>query len=276
MTLAMRHISPLKAQEQPRARGTLVLSTKRMGCRTVLDGLRMSSALKALFPHRSHTEAILLNTSGGLTGGDSIDIAATAGTGSRLTLTTQAAERAYRAASDVARVTTRLSAEAGATLHWLPQELILYDGASLHRRLDVALEADARLLMVEPVIFGRTAMGERLSTGEFRDRIRVTRAGAPLYSDTTHLTGDIGATLARPAVAAGLGAMASVLYVAPDAEAQLAPVRALLPVTGGASLIADDTLALRLVAADGYDLRAALLPILDRLSGDSLPPCWRL
>lgn len=276
MTLAMRHISPAEMHDPPRTRGALNLSSKRYGARSVLDELRMSGAIKALFPRKDHVEAIILNTSGGLTGGDRVTVSATAGEGSHLTLTTQAAERVYRAASDVAQVGTQLQAEAGATLYWLPQELILFDGAALHRQLDIQLRANARLLMVEPVIFGRAAMGERLTSGHFRDRICISRDGVPLYHDITCLTGNIDAALSRPAVADGMGAMASLLYVGPDADTQLSPVRALLPSTGGASLIAPDTLALRLLAPDGFELRSALLPILDRLSRDSLPPCWRL
>jgi urease accessory protein len=130
--------------------------------------------------------------------------------------------------------------------------------------------------MVEPLIFGRRAMGETLTSGRFRDRIAVTREGRPIYRDGVTLEGDIAATLARPGVAGGAGAMVSLVLVAPEAEAELAPVRALLPATGGASLLAPDILALRLLARDGQALRATLLPVLDRLTGAALPKAWRL
>ncbi|HBC09391.1 MAG TPA: urease accessory protein, partial [Rhodospirillaceae bacterium] len=74
-------------------------------------------------------EAVLLNTAGGLTGGDVYGTEALAGPDAFLTLTSQACERVYRATGDQpARVETRLSADAGARLHWLPQETILFDG----------------------------------------------------------------------------------------------------------------------------------------------------
>lgn len=263
---------------QPRTRGAISLSAKRRGADSVIDGLRQQGSYKALFPRgRDMLQSILINTAGGVTGGDYLSLEAGVGQGAALGLTTQAAERAYRSLDPVpGRVMTRLTVAEGGCLHWLPQELILYDGCALDRRLEVALAPNARLLMVEPVQFGRTAMGERLTTGAFNDRIQVSRGGKPLYCDAVTLTGAISDQLARAPIAGGAGAMASLLFVAPEAESHLAPIRALLPDTGGASLLAPDVLALRLLAADSHDLRRSLLPVLDRLSNDTLPVSWRL
>lgn len=232
--------------------------------------------MKALFPRAQDVSAILINTSGGLTGGDRIEIEAEVGAGSQMSLTTQAAERAYRADSGIAQMRSKVTVRAGGRLNWLPQELILYDGCALHRTLEVSLAADAQALIVEPVIFGRLAMGERLSSGVFRDRIHVTRAGAPIYRDAVNLSGDIASLLARGAVCGGAAALCSVVFASPNAEAQLEPLRAMLPPSGAASLLGPDLLVLRLVAADGFELRRALLPVLDRLTGDALPASWRL
>lgn len=263
---------------QPRARGELRLSSKTVSGRSVLDGLRQSGATKALFPTgRPHLEAIVINSAGGITGGDRFRIDAAAGRGSRLTLTTQAAERAYRAQpGETGRLFTRLAVAEGARLDWLPQELIVFQGASLERRLEVDLAPDARFLMVEPMIFGRRAMGERLTDARLSDRIDVRRDGTPLYRDGLALSGDLTETLARASTGGGCGAMASLLYVAPDAEAHLDAVRAALPASGGASLLAPDALVLRLLAHDGFALRRALLPVLDRLTENTLPTSWRL
>lgn len=263
---------------QPRARGAVRLSAKRLGARSVLHGLRQAGAFKALFPRdRAALQTILVNTAGGITGGDRFELEAHLGAETRVSLTTQAAERAYRAQSgETGLMRSRITVEDGAVLHWLPQELILYDGCALERSLRIDLAPSARLLMVEPVVFGRLAMGERVGRGRFRDRIEIDRAGAPLYRDRLDLTGDIAARLAGPACAGGAAAMASALYVGPDAHAHPAPLRAHLGATGGASLLAPDLLALRLVTPDSHLLRRALLPVLDRLSGDALPASWRL
>ena len=115
---------------------------------TRISDLRQSGSLKLVFPktHRQDVEAVIVNTAGGVTGGDRIDIAADALAGSALTLTTQAAERAYRSqAGEVAQITTNLSVGPSARLNWLPQELILFDRASLRRRLTIDLAEDCLL-----------------------------------------------------------------------------------------------------------------------------------
>lgn len=261
----------------PRAIGTAQIAVKARGGRSVIDTFRTSGSMKVLWP-RSATrlDGIVINTAGGVTGGDRMDLRASVGAGAHLGLTTQAAERAYRADSGTARVTTEVTVGEGGALSWLPQELILFDGSALDRRLRVDLAADSRMLLVEPVVLGRVAMREQLGAVTFQDRIAVNRGRAPLYRDAIRLAGDVQAQMARRALGRGAGAMALVLYVAPDAEAHLAPVRGLLPATGGATLLQPDVLALRLLAADSFELRRSLLPVLDRLSGDTLPASWRL
>lgn len=260
----------------PRTKGTLLLSSKQVEDRSGIDRFRTSGAMKALFPRALDVQAIMINTSGGLTGGDQIDLNAQAGAGSSLTLTTQAAERAYRALEGRARMTTDLRVEADAQINWLPQEMILFEGSALDRRLTVDLAQNARLLMVEPIVFGRVAMGETLTNVSFKDRVRINREGTALYWDGLDLDGHTMQHLSRRAIAGGAGAMVSLVYVAPDAEAHLNALRNLLPDTGGASLLGSDLLTLRFVAADSFELRRTLIPILERLTKDQLPTSWRL
>jgi len=265
-------------QVQPRSVGGLSVVAAARGGVSALSDLRQSGALKALFPtpRGAGVTAVCINTGGGIAGGDRFEISATARADARLTLTTQAAERVYRAAAAVpGRVTTRLTVERGATLHWLPQETILFDGARLRRRLRIEMAEDARLLMVEPVAFGRHARGEVLRGGAFEDRVAIDRAGAPLYRDATRLSGDIAGHLARPAIASGAGAMALVVLAEPEAERHLTAARTVLPAGAGASSPAPGLLVARLLAGDSFDLRRALIPLLERLSGAALPPVWR-
>lgn len=271
----MRAATPL---DQPRAIGNARLSTKLGPHGTCIDALRQSGALKLLFPRNpNYVEAIIVNTAGGITGGDDFKISASAGADTRTTLTTQAAERVYRAQPDqVGRLTTSLSVATGATLHWVPQETILYDQANLERRLTVDLAPDARLVMAEAVVFGRQAMGERLQQARFSDRIEIRRAGVPLYRDGTELHGNIAQELDRPAVAAGARAMATLVWVAKEAEGHLTRIRDLIGVTGGASMIQHDTMTVRLLAEDSFALRRCLVPVLDLMTENALPLSWRL
>ena len=138
------------------------------------------------------------------------------------------------------------------------------------------LAPGARRLLVEPVIFGRAQMGEALRDISFSDRIAVDRAGEPLYRDATRLTGDMEDVLDGPAIAKGAGAMVSLTYAAPDAASRLAQVLPGLPKPAGAALLREDLMVLRMLAPDGFALRQALLPVLDRLTENTLPISWRL
>jgi len=221
---------------------------------TRLAHLHQAGAAKIRVPNRlgkTGLEAVLINTAGGVTGGDRLNWAVTAGAGADLTVTTQACEKIYRAGpyghSDIR---ADLRAEAGASLYWWPQETILFDTARLRRRYDIALDPKAQLVMVEATVFGRTAMGEAVHNACFDDRWSVHVGGKLVHREAVTIggmTGDgplpygpashgpashgsashgvasdkaanIGATgqmLARPSVLGSHRAMATMLMVGP-------------------------------------------------------------
>ena len=277
---------PLADQSRAqRALGSLLLQSKvqAVSGASVLGDLRHSGCLKALFPRgpSDRLNAVLVNTSGGITGGDDLRIAGRVGTGSRLSLTSQAAERIYRASGTVpAQVNTRITVEAGARLDWLPQETILFDAARLDRRLRVDLSGDARCLVAETLVFGRTAMGEHVRQLQLSDRIEIWRDGAPLFIDRMRLAGDAVDRLSRRATAGGAVAMAAVICACPpdslDARHNLERLRPGLPAEAGASLIRPGLLFLRLTASDSFTLRRTLLPLLADLNDGPLPRTWML
>jgi urease accessory protein len=263
-----------------RARGRARIAVRAEGGVTRLADLYQDGCAKLRLPKvygPSSVEAVLLNTAGGLTGGDVYATEALAGPGAALTLTTQACERVYRASSGTARVETQLSAGPGAQLHWLPQETILFDGGQLDRSLDVELTGDAVFLAVEALVLGRVASGETVSTGSFTDSWRIRRDGKLIFADAARIAGDIDAVAAGPAVLAGMKAVATVVCGAPGAEERLADARAVLdPLpTAGASAM-PGLLICRLVAADDRALRARLVPLLNLLAGRALPRVWHL
>lgn len=277
----MQHMTALtQIQTQPpRAHGTLAITAKSLGNgMSGLERLHQSGSAKLLpIPARGAVEAVIVNTAGGLTGGDTLSLTAHVRPGAHMRLTTQAAERIYRSADQSAgRVQTSLTVDADARMDWLPQETILFDGGHLRRKLSVALAPGARALIVEPVLFGRLSMGETVQDAQLHDRIEITRDGAPLVTEATSLTGNIADRLDRIAIGSEARAMALVYYVAPEACAHLDAIREALPPIAGASMLRPDILSVRCLATDGFELRKALLPVLDRLSDNALPRCWRL
>ena len=268
-----------KAALQPRAWGTLKLACKQDAGRTSIANLYQKGSLKALFPRMTanQLDSVFLNTAGGITGGDKYGYDIDVGARASLSLTSQAAERAYKTHGDQPGMIS-IKAKIGddARLSWLPQETIVFDGAGLARTLTVEMASSAEFLCVEPMVFGRTAMGEVVQQAHISDQWRIFRDGKLIFADALRLTGDVGAKLARPAVANGALAMAALLFVSPSAEAKLASLRNAISAAGGASLIQDGVLFARILADDGFALRRHLIPAIETLSNTEIPKTWRL
>jgi len=255
-----------------RAVGRLALTVAHDGRRSRRARVYEDGPLRARFPNGHALEAVILNTAGGIAGGDRFSFDIDVGEDAELTATTAAAEKVYRAIDAPARIDVRLTVAPGGKLIWLPQETILFQGARLRRSVEIDLDAQASLLFVEAVVFGRTAMGEAVTDGDLFDRWRVRRSGELIFADTMRLDGTIAATLGRAAVAAGHCAVATVLAVPADADA-LDRARG-LSFCGEAGISAWNGFMLaRLVAPDGAALRHDLQTLLAALH-DSPPRLW--
>jgi urease accessory protein len=263
-----------------RARGELHLSLRRRGAATELADLRQSGCLKARLPRPERgawTSAVTLNTSGGVAAGDRLDTTVLLHEAARATIAAQAAERFYRAlpGAPPARLATHLSLAAGAALEWLPQESIFFDRCAVDRRLAVDLAPDAWFLGVESLVFGRAAMGERLDRAAIADVITLRRGGRVLLHDAIRLHGAVADALARPAIAGGAGALATVLHAAPEAEAALPAVRDALGRGEAGASAWNGLLLVRMLAPDGAALRIAVRKVLEVLrAGRPLPRVW--
>ncbi|MEL6946711.1 MAG: urease accessory protein UreD [Pseudomonadota bacterium] len=257
-----------------RAIGEGRLNAKKTGARTAIDRLRQQGCCKLRVPTQ-HTanaplEAVMINTSGGMTGGDDLAWSFQSGPACSLTVTTQACERVYRSSGGVARSRVDMTLQEGASLCWLPQETILFDGASFARTLTVDMAPTARLLMVEPIVFGREAMGETVHRLHFKDVWKISKDGHPIHQERMSLNQIPGPKAALNPLVAPHGmdnkrAMATVLYIAADAEDHLPAVRVRLGGTAAASAW-NEKLIVRLVSADAYSLRKTLIPVLELLS----------
>lgn len=227
-------------------------------------------------------EALIVNTSGGIVGGDRLSIAiAVEGRGSAVTIGAIAAEKCYRSAEAASTLDIRLRASDGACLHWLPQETILYDGASLCRSVMVELASDAAFVGLETIVFGRIAHGETMATGSLRDSWRLRRGGRLVYADETLLATPIDAKLGRKAVGGGARAMATLLAAGDDLDTRLEPLRAALApfaaglsaVESGASL-RDGVLVSRMLCVSPERLRLCAIAAMGVLRVAAPPRSW--
>jgi urease accessory protein len=262
--------------EANRARGAVRFDVHARDGVTRRGVLHESGSLRVRFPSPEDDglSGVFVNTAGGVAGGDRFDIEISAADAARLTLTTAAAEKVYRAPRAAAQLNISLKVAAGAHLGWLPQETILFDRARVHRRFDIELDDAASLLLCEIVVFGRTAMGERMEQGEFVDRWRLRRGGRLVFAETIRLDGNIGAKLARSAVAKAGAAIGTALIV-PGDEALVERIReASESFAGEVGISAWNGFAMaRFCAQDAARLRADMMAVLAR-TGAALPRLW--
>jgi len=260
-----------------RARGTGRIDTQVLDGRTRLTTLFQEGCAKIRLPHTHDPslQAVLINTAGGLTGGDDVNWDIKAAPGARMVMTTQACERVYRSLGDDAVVRTRIEVAAGAHLDWLPQETILFEGGRLDRCLEVDLAPDASFFAIEAILLGREAMGEAARGAHLRDNWRIRRNGRLMHAEATKLGGE---DRERDAIALlnGANAFATLLYVGADAELKLDKVRSCLSGDAAASAFGEK-LIIRAMAPSGLALRRIIAPIIADLSGaGTLPRLWHL
>jgi urease accessory protein len=274
---AEQHSSLPSAFAANRAVGAVALGVRSINGLTRRSTVHEAGSLRVRFPspETDALSAVLINTAGGVAGGDRFSVSVCAEADAKLTITTAAAEKIYRSHGPDSEIGVDLKLADGARVAWLPQETILFDHAALSRRIDIDLAATASLLCAEIVVFGRTAMDERLQQGRYIDRWRVRRAGKLVFAETLRLDGDIGEKLARRAIANGGAAIATVLIV-PGDEALVARLRESAAHFGcefGISAWNGFALA-RFCGVDAARLRGDVGALLKAVDGKILPRIW--
>jgi urease accessory protein len=274
--------TPLAAQALPafvRAAGGVRLEIGRTGRGSAPLVVAESGGYRIRFPNAGGAcEGVFINTGGGMAGGDRMAVDVSLRKGAAAVFTTQAAEKVYRSDGPDTAIAIRLVLGPASRLDWLPQEQILFDGARLRRHLDVDMMGDASLTLAESVVFGRAARGETLDEGAFRDRWRVRRDGHLVLAEDVRLDGAIQKTLARPAVGGGgARALATVLHLAPDAEARRDGARAALAGTRSECGVSawDGMLVARFLSPNPQALRADLVRFLENFRGAAMPRSWQ-
>src|SRR5262245_14361310 len=211
-------------------------------------------------------EAVLINTAGGVAGGDRLDTDVTALADATITLTSQAAERIYCALEQPARLSTTLTACAAARLAWCPQETIVFDRARLRRQTRIAVSAGAELLALEWIVLGRAAYGEAVAGGSVVDSWRVEQNGRLVWADTLRITADVFPHLRRRALLADFTALATLVYVGPDPKKRLECLRDSCALLGwrSAATVVGALIVVRVAAFEAATLRTGLRNVLDQ------------
>jgi urease accessory protein len=247
--------------------GRLVLSASENGTR--IEDIFERSPTRIMFPRtgsRPVEEAVIINTGGGVAGGDRLECSVNALPGASIAVTSQAAEKVYRALYDPARVATRLKARESARLAWLPQETIVFNGARIHRTTEIELFSGAELLALEWLVLGRAAHGEIVVGGSVIDGWRVKRDGQLVWADSLRITDGTFVHLSRKALLSSCNAIATLIYFGPDLEKRLDFLRQIISCLGCecAVTLVSGLIVARFAANQSSDLKLALRSFLQQ------------
>ena len=272
MCFALQAAEPILYQ---RSAGHAVVASAASGLQTA----RASGSAKLRFPRAEpgSVEALVVNTSGGLTAGDTFSVDATV-SGGRLVVSTPACERVYRCDGGHGVVRNTLAVAAGAHGLLLPQPTILFQDSALERTTVAQLADGARLTLCEGLVLGRAAMAEDLTSVQCSDRIEVWRGSELVFADVLRLTSDVlrGDTAA---LLAGHRAIGLVVHVDEDADAAVERARGVVDAMGsvlaGASAVSGVAVA-RCLAPSHTALQDALARLVNAMSGVLPPRAWAL
>jgi urease accessory protein len=223
-------------------------------------------------------EAVLINTAGGIAGGDRLESGVTALANASIAVTSQAAEKVYRALNEPARISTKLKVCEGAKLAWLPQETIVFNCARVSRETEIELSSDAELLALEWLVLGRAAHGEEVGGGRITDSWRVNKDGRLTWADTFRATDEIFPHLNRKALLSDCKAIATLLYFGPALDKRLEFLRDLSPSLQCqcAATSVSGLIVVRLAAKASFDLRLSLRSLLQQFGRELGPGPFRV
>jgi len=259
--------------------GRVVLSGSERGARIV--DVFQRSPVRIMFPRtggNAINEVVFLNTSGGIAGGDRLESAVTALSNASITVSSQAAEKVYRALNEPARVATKLKACESARLAWLPQETIVFNFGRLSRQTEIELSSGAELLALEWLVLGRAAHGEEMLGGYILDSWRVKKDGRLIWADSFRATNDVFPHLHRKALLSDCSAIGTLIYFGPDPETRLEFLRDIAPSLKChcAATSVGGLIIVRFAAAMSYELRLALRSFLRQFSQELGPGPFRV
>ena len=251
--------------------GQIVVSGSEKG--TSIMDVFQRSPIRIMFPRTGGSameEAVLINTAGGIAGGDRLEYSVTALANASMAVTSQAAEKVYRALDEPARVKTKLKASEAAKLAWLPQETIVFNWARLSRETEVELSSGAELLALEWLVLGRAAHGEEVVGGHITDSWRVKKDGRLIWADSFRVTDEMFQHLHRKALLSNFKAVGTLIYFGPYLDRRMEFLRETAPSLGcyrGATSVGG-LIIVRFAANVSSDLKLVLRRFLQQFSGE--------
>lgn len=259
----MNVANDLLLESTNRSRGKLKIVYQLIQKKTQLHSLYQQEPLRALFPTHTSSgvmDTVLINTTGGIAGGDHHAISIHMGEKTEGLITTQAAEKIYRSLGLDSEINLSLFLDPESWLEWIPQETILFNNARLRRQSCIHTSSTSRLMAGEILILGRTAHNERIKAGLLHDHREIYRDGKLIWVDALHLEDEIEDVLNHPASFNKACAYAIFNYVSDDSDQYLSYARDLLNEIGviaaAATCVSSKILVVRWLGYDAMQLRS--------------------
>ena len=176
----MQFAPPLDPLARVGRQGCLKLAFERQGRRTVQTYASATSPWHVFPPSELDDSGCayvwLVNTSGGLVGGDQVSMEATLAADCHVLVTTPSATRVYRTLDAPVEQKICLSVGPNARLEWVPEVTIPFAGSKLRQTIHVQLAGGATALVWDAMASGRVARDERWAFAMFENEIRITTA----------------------------------------------------------------------------------------------------
>jgi urease accessory protein len=275
------HQSNPSDKDLQRANGCsrIVLTGSENGTR--IEDVLQRSPIRIMFPRVGSApleEAVLINTAGGVAGGDWLECTVTALANASIAVTSQAAEKVYRALNEPAHIATKLTVHAGARLAWLPQETIVFNLGRICRDTEIEVSSGAELLALEWLVLGRAARGEEVVRGHITDRWRVKKDDRLIWADSFRVTDGVFPRLRARALLSDCKAIATLIYFGSAPQTRLEFFRDMTPSLGChcAATSVGGLIIVRFATEASGHLRVALRSFLQQFSQEFGPSPFRV
>ena len=258
-----------------RARGHLSFRV----CQKRVLRMFQSGSAKLMLPktYSDMMEAVILNTSGGMTDGDILNIDVEA-EGCALVMTTQTAERVYRSVgTKPAKTQINLSVSGKADLHWLPQETIVFNDSKFERTLKINLSSCSNCLVAETIVLGRQAMGENVYDCHLVDNWRVFRDGNLFHAESLRLSDEVSKIITASAGGNGARLLSTILYIGDNLEQIVDSVSDVIKQSPSNCAVScwNDRLIIRLMSSHSPSARKDIEKLLRAIRKQPMPRVWQ-
>ena len=238
-----------------------------------------SGCCKILNPknYNEFKELVLINTAGGITCNDNIDINANINN-SKLSICTQAAEKIYAGIGDPARVEININLN-NSTMYWLPKELILFDNSKLRRNININLSDNSNLIFCETSIFGRKAMSEKIKNISLSDQWKINVNSSLKHFEAINMQGSMIDNYKNNYTFDNQSSLSTIIIfgeIIHQFESELRKIIENIVNHYCGMTKFDDKIIIRCIANDNYDLKKTLNFIMKNIIHDKLPKSWDL